>query len=219
MIVIKLTKMIDENIVRKIVIPTILILFIGTFIINCSFATTHTSLIRIPPVILPTTEEYPLCPAGYMVIHGASHKCVPMPVNDKQALDVPITPLTMIKEFEPNEPIPVSHTRLILSDRFGINTNYWWQTLVRPQFATTPTHALLVDTVDHISQNKALLLGFRQATPDDLKRLMLCADPYIGTELSSSGGSTWPNITIGNPPWWWPYGFSAFDTSKENKIV
>ena len=139
MIVIKLTKMIDENIVRKIVIPTILILFIGTFIINCSFATTHTSLIRIPPVILPTTEEYPLCPRIYGNSWSISHKCVPMPVNDKQALDVPITPLTMIKEFEPNEPIPVSHTRLILSYRFRINTNYWWQTLVRPQCNNTNT--------------------------------------------------------------------------------
>ncbi len=195
---------------KKIIISIILILFIGTFIVNFSFATTTTQPIRIPPILSLTAEQYPLCPAGYMVMHGVSHRCVPMPVNDKQALDVPITPLTMIKEFEPNAPIPVSHTRLILSDRFGINTNYWWPTLVRTEFATTPTHAIIVETVDNKSQSNALKLGFRQATPQDLPRLMLCADPYIGTELSSSGGSTWPNITIGNEPWWWPYSFSAF---------
>ena len=48
---------------------------------------------------------------------------------------------------------------------------------------------------------------------------MLCAYPYIGTELSSSGGSTWSNITIGNAPWWWPYSFSAFDSTTKNKIL
>ena len=56
---------------------------------------------------------------------------------------------------------------------------------------------------DYKSQSKALAIGFRQATLEDLTRLMLCPDPYIGTELSSSGGSTWLNITIGNAPWWW----------------
>ena len=152
-------------------------------------------------------------------MHGVSPRCTPMAVNDKQALDVPITPLTMIKEFEPNAPILVSHTRLILSDRFGIHTNYWWPTLVRTQFATTPTHAIIIEAADHKSQSKALAIGFRQATPEDLPRLMLAADPYIGTELSSSGGSTWPNITIGNAPWWWPYTFSAFVPSQENKIL
>ena len=142
-----------------------------------------------------------------------------MPVNDKEALDVPMTPLTMIKEFEPNAPIPVSHTRLILSDRFVINTISWWPTLVRTQFATTPTHAIIVEMADYKSQSKALTIGFRQATLEDLTLLMLCADPYIGTELSSSGGSTWPNITIGNASWWWPYSFSAFDPIQENKIL
>jgi hypothetical protein len=204
---------------KKIIILTVLILFMGTFIVNFSFATTTTQPIRIPPILSLTAEQYPLCPAGYMVMHGVSHRCVPMPVNDKQALDVPITPLTMIKEFEPNAPIPVSHTRLILSDRFGINTNYWWPTLVRTEFATTPTHAIIVETVDNKSQSNALKLGFRQATPQDLPRLMLCADPYIGTELSSSGGSTWPNITNGNEPWWWPYSFSAFGPSPEKKFL
>ena len=204
---------------KKIIISIILILFIGTFIVNFSFATTTTQPIRIPPILSLTAEQYPLCPAGYMVMHGVSHRCVPMPVNDKQALDVPITPLTMIKEFEPNAPIPVSHTRLILSDRFGINTNYWWPTLVRTEFATTPTHAIIVETVDNKSQSNALKLGFRQATPQDLTRLMLCADPYIGTGLSSSGGSTWPNITIGNEPWWWPYSFSAFGPSQEKNFI
>ena len=192
----------------------------GTFIINSSFAGTMTaSSIRIPPGLSITAEQYPLCPAGYVVMHGVSPRCTPMAVNDEQALDVPITPLTMIKEFEPNAPIPVSHTRLILSDRFGIHTNYWWPTLVRTQFATTPTHAIIIEAADHKSQSKALAIGFRQATPEDLLRLMLCADPYIGTELSSSGGSTWPNITIGNAPWWWPYSFSAFDPSQEYKIL
>ena len=209
----------NENIMKKIIILTVLILFMGTFIVNFSFATTTTQPIRIPPILSLTAEQYPLCPAGYMVMHGVSHRCVPMPVNDKQALDVPITPLTMIKEFEPNAPIPVSHTRLILSDRFGINTNYWWPTLVRTEFATTPTHAIIVETVDNKSQSNALKLGFRQATPQDLPRLMLCADPYIGTELSSSGGSTWPNITNGNEPWWWPYSFSAFGPSPEKKFL
>ena len=192
----------------------------GTFFVCISFATTTpTSSIRILPALSQTTGQYPLCPAGYMVLHGLSHTCVPMPVNDKQALNVPITPLTMIKEFEPNAPIPISHTRLILSDRFGINTNYWWPTLVRTQFATTPTHAIIIGTVDHKSKSNALELGFRQATLEDLPRLMLSADPYIGTALSSSGGSTWPNITIGNAPWWWPYTFSAFVPSQENKIL
>jgi hypothetical protein len=205
---------------KQIIILTVLILFIGSFIINLSFATpTTTPPIRIPPGLSITAEQYPLCPAGYMVMHGVSPRCAPMPVNDKQALDVQITPLTMIKEFEPNAPIPVSHTRLILSDRFGIHTNYWWPTLVRTQFATTPTHAIIIETTDPKSQSKALEIGFRQATPEDLPRLMLCADPYIGTELSSSGGSTWPNITIGNAPWWWPYTFSAFDPSPEKKIL
>ena len=192
----------------------------GTCITNLSFASTMTtSPITIPPVLSLTAEQYPLCPAGYIVMQGISPRCAPMTVNDKQALDVPITPLTMIKEFEPNAPIPVSHTRLILSDRFGINTNYWWPTLVRTQFATTPTHAIIVEMADYKSQSKALAIGFRQATLEDLTRLMLCADPYIGTELSSSGGSTWPNITIGNAPWWWPYSFSAFDPIQGNKIL
>ena len=205
---------------KYIIILTVLILFMGTFIVNFSFATTTTTQpIRIPPMLSLTGEQYPLCPAGYMVMHGESHRCVPMPVNDKQALDVPITPLTMIKEFEPNAPIPVSHTRLILSDRFGISTNYWWPTLVRTEFATTPTHAIIVETVDNKSQSNALKLGFRQATPQDLPRLMLCADPYIGTALNSSGGSTWPNITKGNEPWWWPYSFSSFGPSQEKKFL
>lgn len=205
---------------KKIIILTVLILFMGTFFVSFSFSTTTTTPpIKIPPALSLTTDRYPLCPAGYMVMHELSHRCVPMPVNDKQALNVPITPLTMIKEFEPNAPIPVSHTRLILSDRFGINTNYWWPTLVRTEFATTPTHAIIVETVDNKSQSNALKLGFRQATPQDLPRLMLGADPYIGTELSSSGGSTWPNITIGNAPWWWPYTFSVFVPSQENKIL
>ena len=121
-------------------------------------------------------------------MQGVSPRCAPMPVNDKEALDVPMTPLTMIKEFEPNAPIPVSHTRLILSDRFVINTISWWPTLVRTQFATTPTHAIIVEMADYKSQSKALTIGFRQATLEDLTRLMLCAHPYIGTELSSSGG-------------------------------
>ena len=205
---------------KKIIILTVLILFMGTFFVSFSFSTTTTTPpIKISPALSLTTDPYPLCPAGYMVMHELSHRCVPMPINDKQALNVPITPLTMIKEFEPTAPIPISHTRLILSDRFEINTNYWWPTLVRTPYATIPTHAIIIETVDHKSQSKALALGFRQATLEDLPRLMLSADPYIGTELSSSGGSTWPNITIGNAPWWWPYTFSAFVPSQENKIL
>ena len=73
---------------------------------------------------------------------------------------------------------------------------------------------------DYKSQSKALTIGFRQATLEDLTRHMLCVDPYMGPELSSSGGSTWPNITIGNAPWWWcAYSFSAFDHIQENKIL
>ena len=184
----------------KIIISTILILLLGTFIINFSSATETTP---------STAKQYPLCPAGYMVMHagGEFHMCVPMPVNENQTLNILITPLTMIKEFGPNASIPVSHTRLILSDRFGIDTTAWWPTLLRPEFASTPTHAIIIETVDPTSQSKALKLGFRQVIPADLSRLMLAADPYIGTELSASGGSTWPNITIGKAPWWWPYSF------------
>jgi hypothetical protein len=164
---------------------------------------------KLPSATFPTNEKYPLCPAGFMVMHAGTsyHQCLPMPVNINQSLDIPITSLTLIKEFPKDEPIPVSHTRLILSDRFDIKTNFWWPTLLRSGYPTTLIHALIIETVDSSSKSKALELGFKELTDKDLPQLMLSADPYIGTELSSSGGSTWPNITIGKEPWWWPYSF------------
>jgi hypothetical protein len=203
--------LINEIIVKEIIISIVLVLLIANFIVNYSFAATMIWPIIVSPIaILSNSEQqYPLCPAGYMVLFGGgpSHSCIPMPVNYNQTLNIEITPLTMIKEFEPNEPIPVSHTRLILSDRFGIDTTYWWPTLLRPEVAPTPTHAIIIEVRDHKSQNEALTLGFKHATPADLSRVVLSADPYIGTELSAGGGSTWPNITIGKAPWWWPYSF------------